>query len=96
MKKFIFALTLIACSAQAEEWMETQNNAGGKILFVTSNCSEGSGKTVISTMPDGDTIHGCWYYFSDMVHVVWTDPRARGKTSAFDPKTLTYKTSEKK
>lgn len=93
MKKLLWSLVLVACSVQAEEWMETQNNAGGKILFTQAKC-DGRGRMVIATMPDGDTVHGCWYYFSEMVHVVWTDARVRGKTSAFDPKTLSYRNSE--
>lgn len=94
MKKFLLLLAL-AGAANAEEWMETQNSAGGKILFTQAQC-DGRGRMVISTIPDGDTVHGCWYYFSEMVHVIWTDSRIRGKTSAFDPKTLAYKTTETK
>ena len=93
MKKIALILCLLAGAVHADEWMETQNNAGGKILFTQAQC-DGRGRLVISTLPDGDTIHGCWFYFSDMVHVIWTDARARGKTSAFDPKSLSYRTTE--
>jgi hypothetical protein len=40
-------------------------------------------------MRDGGTVHGCWYFFADMVHVVWVGQG--GRTSAYDPKTLSYK-----
>lgn len=93
MKKFIFSLCLLAGAAHAEQWMQTQNNAGGKILFTAAKC-DGEGRLVISTVPGGDTFRGCWYYFSGMVHVVWTDPRLRGKTSAFDLDILEFKSTE--
>jgi len=68
------------------------NEAGGKILFLSHLCTESTtGRKVIATMKDGGTVHGCWYYFADMVHVVWTGQG--GKTSAFDPKFLVYRKS---
>jgi hypothetical protein len=92
MKKLIFALLLMTSVCRAEEWMETQNEAGGKILFLTYTCPEGKeGRKVIATMRDGGTVHGCWYFFAEMIHVVWVGQG--GKTSAFDPKTLNYRKS---
>ena len=94
MKKLILLCALLANVAHAEEWWETPNNAGGKILFLTAKCdnSESAGLLVISSMSDGTALRGCWYAFADMVHVVWISPNAvKGETSAFDPKTLTYR-----
>jgi hypothetical protein len=86
----IILLCLIAGTCHAEEWLETQNEAGGKILFLHYGCPEGNtGRKVIASTRDGSTIHGCWYFFADMVHVVWIGQG--GKTSAYDPKTLVYK-----
>lgn len=86
-------IALLLCNAaHAEEWMEMPNEAGGKILFLSHLCAESTtGRKVIATMKDGGTVHGCWYYFADMVHVVWIGER--GKTSAFDPKFLVYRKS---
>jgi hypothetical protein len=93
MKKLIFCLVLVTGVCRAEEWMETINEAGGKILFLSYACPEGTtGRKVIATMRDGGTIHGCWYFFADMVHVVWVGQN--GKTSAYDPKTLSYRKSD--
>ena len=93
MKKLIFFCALLANPAFADEWMETPNNAGGKILFLSEKChGTDTGRMVIATMKDGGTVHGCWYYFAEMVHVVWTGQG--GKTSSFDPKTLTYKKND--
>lgn len=90
MKKLIFFCVLLANPAFAEEWMETVNEAGGKILFLNYLCPDSTtGRKVIATMRDGGTVHGCWYFFADMVHVVWVGQG--GRTSAYDPKTLSYK-----
>ena len=91
MKKLLICLLMVCSTAHAEEWMETPNNAGGKILFLPAKCggNDDTGRLVIATMSDGGTVHGCWYYFAEMIHVVWQGKG--GKTSSFDPKTLTYK-----
>lgn len=89
-KAILILFGLLAGACQAEEWLETNNEAGGRILFLNYGCPEGNlGRKVIATMRDGGTVHGCWYYFADMVHVVWIGQG--GKTSAYDPKTLVYK-----
>ena len=91
MKKLLWSLVLVPCLVWGEEWLEMDNRAGGKILFLKGSCAlgkkDGQGKTVIATTPDGDNINGCWYYFAGMVHVVWEG----GKTSSFDPKDLRYR-----
>jgi hypothetical protein len=90
MKKLFVIALLAAGVTHAEEWLETPNEAGGRILFLNTGCNEGNlGRLVITTTKDGTTVHGCWYYFADMVHVVWIGQG--GKTSAYDPKLLTYR-----
>ena len=90
MKKLLLMALLIAGVSHAEEWLETPNEAGGRILFLQTGCGETqSGRLVITSTRDGTAIHGCWYYFADMVHVVWIGQG--GKTSAYDPKALTYR-----
>lgn len=90
MKKLLLVLTLLCTTAHADEWMEAANAAGGKILFLKSACSDTLyGRQVIATTKEGRTIHGCWFYFADMVHVVWNGQG--GKTSAYDPKELVYR-----
>jgi hypothetical protein len=93
MKKLIFCLLLAnPIFSYAEEWMETVNEAGGKILFLSTLCTGSTtGRMVIANARDGTTMHGCWWFFADMVHVVWE--KQNGKTSAYDPKTLTYRKS---
>lgn len=90
MKKLITILLLVCSSAYADKWLEMPNKAGGKILLLTNDCKGGNGKMVIATTPNGDNVNGCWYYFADMVHIVWDS----GSTSSFDPNNFVYKESK--
>lgn len=85
MKKLLLILALMCAPAFAETWFEMPNKAGGKILLLTQKCSGSEGRMIIATTPDGTNYNGCWYYFADMIHVVWLDDLG-GKTSTFDPK----------
>lgn len=85
MKKLLLSLMLIASSAHAERWFEMPNEAGGKIILTESKCISSEGKLVIATTPSGGNVQGCWYYFADMVHIVWQ----HGKTSSFNPSDFT-------
>jgi len=93
MKKLILFLCFVTASAYADEWLEMPNEAGGKILFLQAFCDGGkdSGKMVIATTNNGVNVSGCWWYFADMVHVVWKEGNQR--TSSFDPKYLKYRKS---
>ena len=88
MKKLLL-LTLFLCStAHAEKWFEMPNNAGGKIMLLTPKCSDTSeGRMVIATTTQGTNVNGCWWYFADMIHIVWKG----GDTSSFNPKDFTLK-----
>jgi hypothetical protein len=94
MKKLLLILTLLTTSVHAEEWLETRNEAGGKILFLQGYCDDTkqTGRMVIATTPNGDTVNGCWFYFAQMIHVVWTGQG--GKTSSFDPNKLDYRKTQ--
>ena len=85
MKKLLLILALACAPASAETWFEMRNQAGGKILLLMEKCRGGEGRMVIATTPEGANANGCWYYFADMVHVVWSDG-GNIKTSTFDPK----------
>lgn len=85
MKKIAFILLMMSGMALAETWLEMPNEAGGKILLLSGNCSGDRGKIVIATTPKGTNINGCWYYFADMIHIVWQN----GQTSSFNPSDFT-------
>lgn len=88
MKKLFLFLFFVSNVVCAEEWLEAPNKLGGKILLLQSKCSskaDETGRTVIGTGGTGKNIMGCWYYFSDMVHVVWED----GSTYSY-PKEIFY------
>ena len=90
MKKFIFALALVCGTANAETWFEMPNKIGGKIILTMGKCKAGDeGRIVIATSPDGANAMGCWYYFADMVHIVWNDGSV--KTSSFDANSFVQK-----
>lgn len=91
MKGLILALLLVATNAYADKWLEMPNEAGGKILLINSKCkNDGSGKLVLATTPGGGNVGGCWYYFANMIHVVWEN----GKTSSFEPNDFTPRESK--
>lgn len=91
MRKLLWSLVLVPCLVWGEEWLEMDNRAGGKILFMKQECTfgkkEARGRQVIATTPEGDNINGCWYYFTEMIHVVWEN----GKTSSFELKDLRHR-----
>lgn len=92
MKKLL--LILLLCSTQAvgaEEWLEMPNQAGGKILLLQGKCRGGrEGKMVIATTPAGPNVHGCWYFFAEMIHIAWDG----GGTSSFSQDDFVYKRSK--
>ena len=87
---FLVAMLLLSPLAHAEKWLEGKNDAGGKILLTETTCSSGAGRVVIGTSGTGKSITGCWYYFTDMVHVVWSD----GGTSSYEPSMFVYRESK--
>lgn len=93
MKKLWVMVVLLCCmsaTAAQEEWMEMANAAGGKILLLQGKCRSGrEGRLVISTTPSGVNIHGCWYFFADMIHIAWDS----GNTSSFSQDDFVYKRS---
>jgi hypothetical protein len=93
MKKLLFGLLLVCGVAHAERWYEMENQAGGKIILLSGFCEEdeNSGRMVISTTRTGENLNGCWFFFADMIHIVWEG----GKTSSFDPKWFRVKGSKK-
>jgi len=91
VKRILVALVLVPLVGLAqEEWLELRNQAGGKILLLSGKCSRKgaeNGRMVISTTPAGPNLHGCWYVFADMVHIVWES----GGTSSFETKDFEYR-----
>ena len=87
MKKLLILLCLLVSTAHAEEWFEMPNQAGGKMILLTAKCvGKNNGGLVISTTTTGDTLNGCWYFFANMIHIVWED----GNKSSFNPSVFKY------
>jgi hypothetical protein len=81
----------ISSPAFAEQWLEANNNAGGKIILLQTDCDDtGKGKLLLSSAPTGQTIRACWWYFAGMVQVVYLD----GSTYAYEPNSFKVKESK--
>ena len=91
MKKLLM-LFIFAASASnaAEKWLEAENSAGGKIILLTEKCNNSEGRMLLSSSKEGKTIRGCWWYFADMVQVVYQD----GSTYSYDPTNFIVKESK--
>ncbi len=91
MKKILILLMLACSTANAETWLEMPNQAGGKVILLPQKCNTtNEGRIVIATSDEGPSLNGCWWYFADMIHIVWDG----GKTSSFNPSS--FKAREKK
>jgi hypothetical protein len=91
--RWVLLLALWCGSVQAEEWMEMPNQAGGKILLLNGKCNSKSGsegRVVIATTPTGANVNGCWYFFAEMIHIVWDS----GSTSSFSLNDFSYRKSK--
>lgn len=94
MKKFLLALLFVVNVAHAEEeWWETPNTSGGKIVLLNSPCNNRTEQTTLKRMfaahREGLTIWGCWNFWSGQVHVIYDD----GKTYTYDPAGFVRKTA---
>lgn len=88
MKKLLAITLMIPMLAHAERWLEMPNNAGGKIILTEYKCPDNDkGRLAIATKKDGKTAEGCWFYFTEMVHVVWND----GLRYTYDPNSFVAK-----
>lgn len=88
MKKLFVALLLVSTTVHAEQWLEANNNAGGKIILLQADCDNtGKGKLVLTTAENGQSIRGCWWYFAGAVQVVYLD----GTTYSYPPRIFTLK-----
>ncbi len=97
MKKLLVALMLVCGVAHAEEWLEMPNEAGGKILLLTLECKsketgKPDGRQVVTSSPNGTGARGCWFYYADMIHIMWND----GDSSVFEPNQFTAKNNDKR
>ena len=89
MKKLLIALLMTCSLAQAEEWFESLNNSGGKIVLLTYACPNSpSLKRMYAYHKEGMTFWGCWNYWNEMVHVLYDN----GDSYTYDPNLFVRKT----
>lgn len=94
MKKLLIILMLVSGFANAaEEWFEGTNASGGKIVLLTTSCTNRPEATTMRRMyaahKSGNTFWGCWNYWNDAVHVVYDD----GASYTYDPNLFVRKTN---
>lgn len=94
MKKLLVALLLVSGVAHAEEWWETSNKSGGKIVLLSSECTPRPDATTLKRMyaahKEGETVWGCWNFWSGQVHVVYDD----GAIYTYDAERFVQRTSK--
>jgi hypothetical protein len=93
MNKLLITLMLVSGFAQAaEEWFESENESGGKIVLLNNVCENRPEaktlKRMYSAHKNGQTYWGCWNYWADQVHVVYDD----GKSYTYNPEWFVRKT----
>jgi len=93
MKWLLLSLCLLAGTVHAEEWWESANTSGGKIVLLDSPCINRPEATTMRRMfaahKTGLTYWGCWNYWSDQVHVIYDD----GQSYTYDPALFVRRTS---
>ena len=84
MKKILFMLVLLCTTVHAEEeWFESDNEGGGKIVLLTYECPGAPKlKRMYAYTKSGGTIWGCWNYWTEMVHVIYDKTNA---SYTYDP-----------
>ena len=91
MKKILLIFALLCTTAHAEEWFESANESGGKIVLLTYGCTSRPDATTMKRMyaahKNGQTTWGCWNYWNDAVHVVYDD----GQSYTYDPNLFSRK-----
>ena len=93
VKKLLLALLFVATAAHAEEeWWESANESGGKIILLNDQCTSRPDlktlKRMFAAHKNGQTVWGCWNYWSGMVHVIYDD----GQSYTYNPALFTRKT----
>lgn len=94
MKKLFIVLCLMASPAYAEEeWWESLNKSGGKIVLTNEPCTVRPDAKTLKRMftnhRNGETYWGCWNYWSDQVHVIYDS----GDSYTYDPALFSRKTA---
>lgn len=91
MKNLLLALLLVSGAVHAEEWFETSNKSGGKIVLLDAECTPRPDaktlKRMYTAQKSGETYWGCWNFWSGQVHVVYDD----GAQYTYDPTIFTQK-----
>jgi hypothetical protein len=75
MKQIFLALMITASSSHALIIAEQQNNANGLMVLTDEICENNTGRVAYSTIPNTETLLGCWNYDDNFVHIYWAQTR---------------------
>ena len=77
MKKLICIFFATLSIAYADTLATSPNNAGGLLVLTDVPCEGSKGFHVYSSSPNSDTLFGCWFSDSVMIHITWKDGSVR-------------------
>ena len=85
MKYILLSLLTAATVAHADNFAETDNQAGGKIVLMTDVCeTDNTQSRAYFYTRDNLTQEGCWKYDAETIVVVWEkDGKRRYAISSF-------------
>lgn len=77
MKKLICIFLATLSIANAETLATTPNGVKGLIVLTDVPCDSSSQFYVYTTSPTSDTVFGCWFIDSSMIHISWKNGSIR-------------------
>ena len=77
MKKLICIFFATASIAYADTFATYRNSAGGQIVLTDVPCDGTTQYVAYASSPRSDTLFGCWFSDSTMIHVTWKDGSIR-------------------
>jgi hypothetical protein len=92
MKKLLLVLLLVSGAVHAkEEWLESDNEGGGKIVLLPNECPNVPKlKRMYAYTKSGETIWGCWNFWTGMIHVVYDKT---GSSYTYNPELFVVKSN---
>lgn len=77
MKKLVCIFLATLSIAQADTLATSPNNANGLLVLTDVPCESTNQFHAYSTNPTSDTLFGCWFSDSSMVHITWKNGSVR-------------------
>jgi hypothetical protein len=72
MKKILILISLVCGLANAATIATSPNNSGGQMILTDIKCKK-SGFVAYTTVPNGKTGFGCYFWDDNYIHVEWDE-----------------------